>query len=176
MSALKSLHAAKTEKRTYILLLSAHTHTQKNPHCVSAETLSCEGGEFKLRVNYHVLSPPGPLGEWVLMLLLQSYFEVLAVFTPHSAVGCRIESCLSSSFPLREVYPFMAVLEDQAIVGVRGCEHSRGAELWVVLGSLDEEPEQWRSTPTTTGPRSLRYCPFIGKYDKSRKCLHCGVW
>ena len=52
----------------------------------------------KLRVSYHVLSAPGPLGEKVLMFSLLSYFEVLAVSSPRSVAGSQVESCLNTAF------------------------------------------------------------------------------
>lgn len=39
----------------------------------------------------------GPLGEYVLMFLLLSCFEVLAVSSTHSAAGSQIESCLNTA-------------------------------------------------------------------------------
>lgn len=53
-------------------------------------SVSCEACEFKLRVSYHVLSAPGPLGEQVLMFLPLSYFEALALSSPYSAAGRRV--------------------------------------------------------------------------------------
>ncbi len=87
-----------------------------------------------------MLCQPGVL--WVdkcWCFFLMSYFEVLAVSSPHSAAGSQVESFFNTAFLSERYIPSCVSLVGHATVGVRGCISTVGVQTkpWVVPGLQD---------------------------------------